>query len=234
MPAIWDITTSVLLQNSNSCYKGDGGTVYGLNDAGWAVGYCSDSAKPNSSYAFVYDGSKTTDLNTLISASGWTLDVANAINTSGQIVGTGTLNGTPTSFLLTPTQPRSPGQGVNVNALLWAMLFGGVANDGGGPVLVGGRIPDWVGPLGPSILLPAAQDAVIGLAVDAVARQLGDQVGSAAIRSAALEMTARAVNRLMVAPISSASQSVSRARDAGPALRRGRLPLPPRLRSQKG
>ncbi len=237
VPAIWDIThpapSSEPLPLLSGC---DGGAVYGLNDAGWAVGYCSDSANPNLSYAFVYDGSKTTDLNTLISAPGWTLDVANAINTSGQIVGTGTLNGTQTSFLLTPTQPRSPGQVINVNALLWAMLFGGVVNDGGGPVLVGGRVPDWVGPWGPSILLPAAQDAVIGIAVDAVARQLGDRVGSAAIRRAALEMTARAVNRLMAAPtISSASQSASRPRgDAGPVLRRGRFPLPPRPGSQQG
>ncbi len=237
VPVIWDITHPAPTSKPVPLLQGcDGGTVYGLNDASWAVGYCSDSAIPNSSYAFVYDGSKTTDLNTLISASGWSLDVANAINTSGQIVGTGTLNGVQTSFLLTPTQPRSPGQVVNVNALLWAMLFGGVANDGGGPVLVGGRIPDWVGPLGPSILQPAAQDAVIGIAVDAVARQLGDRVGSAAIRRAALEMTARAVNRLMVTPvISPASQSVGLPRgDAGRALRRGRFPLPPRPRSQEG
>ncbi len=235
VPAIWDITTPVPTSKLVPLLPGcDGGTVYGLNDAGWAVGYCSESGNPNSSYPFVYDGSKTTDLNTLISAPGWVLEVANAINTSGQIVGTGYLNGTATSFLLTPSQP--PGRAVaNINALLWAMIFGGVANDGGGPVLIGGRIPDWVGPLGPTILQPAAQDAVIGLAVDAVARQLSDRIGRAAIQSAALEMTARAVDRLMAAAtISPTSQSANLARrGAGQALRRGRFPVPPRPLSQR-
>ena len=46
------------------------------------------------------------DLNTLISASsGWMLNSATGINFWGQIVGTGTLNGQPHGFLLTPKNP---------------------------------------------------------------------------------------------------------------------------------
>jgi probable HAF family extracellular repeat protein len=43
------------------------------------------------------------DLNNLIPAnSGWLLQIANAINDQGQIVGQGTLNGQTEAFLLTP------------------------------------------------------------------------------------------------------------------------------------
>jgi probable HAF family extracellular repeat protein len=46
------------------------------------------------------------DLNTLInSSSGWVLNSAADINVWGQIVGTGTLNGQPHGFLLTPRYP---------------------------------------------------------------------------------------------------------------------------------
>ena len=46
------------------------------------------------------------DLNTLIRTnSGWVLDSATGINIWGQIVGSGTLNGQPHGFLLTPKNP---------------------------------------------------------------------------------------------------------------------------------
>jgi hypothetical protein len=205
-PAIWDITSQT--PNSIPVTPLPGlscGSVSGINDHGVAVGYCFDPNGNGATRAFVHDAKAnvTTDLNTLIYQPGWTLLEANAINNSGHIVGSGILNGAGAAFLLTPPflKPivRHPPKIQNVNALLWAMLFGGVASDGGGPTLVGGHIPDWVGPLGPSILLPAAQDAVIGLAVDAVARQLGDRVGGDAIRRAALEMSTRAIERLKTA-----------------------------------
>jgi len=120
----------------------------------------------------------------------------------------------------------------NLNALVYAVIFGGVVVDGGGPTSLG-PVDPW-GP--PSILSWAAQDAMAGIEVDAFARQLADRVGGAAISRAALEMTARAVDRLMATPaISPVSQSASRPRGSGgPALRRGRFPVPPRPRSQKG
>ncbi|HWY81019.1 MAG TPA: hypothetical protein VNY10_03600 [Roseiarcus sp.] len=197
-PTIWDITgqtptpTPVQLLPGLNC-----GYVFGINDKGVAVGSCSENNFVETERAFLYDGNKTTDLNTLIDAPGWLLREANAINNFGQIAGFGIFNGAGAAFLLTPiSYSINPN---NINALLWAMLFGGIKNDGGGPELVAGHIPDWVGPLGPSILSPAAQDVVVGLAVDAVARRLGDQVGKDAIRTAALEMAARAIERLKTA-----------------------------------
>lgn len=205
-PTIWDITSQTLNSIPVTPLPGlSCGSVSGINDHGMAVGYCFDPNGNGATRAFVYDANAnvTTDLNTVIDEPGWTLLEANAINNSGQIIGYGILNGAGAAFLLTPfvLKPivRHPPQIQNVNALLWAMLFGGVTNDGGGPTLVGGHIPDWVGPLGPSILLPAAQDAVVGLAVDAVVRQLGDRAGGDAIRKAALEMSARAIERLKTA-----------------------------------
>lgn len=194
-PTIWDIAgqtptpISVPLLSGLNC-----GYVSGINDTGLAVGTCSSSSFVETERAFLYDEKtgKTTDLNTLIGAPGWILREANAINNLGQIVGFGLFNGAGAAFLLTPVSPTK----INVNPLLWAMLFGGVTRDGGGPTLVGGHIPDWVDPWGPPTLSPAAQDAVVGLAVDMVARRLGDRVGRDAIRKAALDMSARAIERL--------------------------------------
>ena len=237
LPAIFDTTgpipvVSKLLPLLPGC---DTGFALGLNDAGWVVGNCYGS--DNIERPFVYNGAETIDLNTVISPPSWTVIDVRAINNSGQIVGVGWRldgngNEVESALILTPGAP-APLNVPNINALLWAMLFGGVANDEGGPILVGGRIPDWVGPLGPSILSPAAQDAVVGLAVDAVARRLGDQVGAEAIRSAALQMTARAVNCLMAPTLSPASRSASAPRPAaGPARRRGRFPFPLRPRGE--
>ena len=206
----------------------DSGYCNGINDAGWAVGICVGS--DNVLHPFVYNGSKTIDLNTQV--IGWTLDWVTGINNSGQIVADGWQlsednSEADGSFLLTPAPFNMP----NINAVLWAMLLGSrPASDGGGWTLVGGRVPDWVGPWGPTILSPAAQDAVLGIAMDAVAQRLGDRVGAEAIRSAALQMTARAVNRLMAPTISAPPRSTRPA--AGPARRRGRFPFPPRPRGE--
>ena len=54
-------------------------------------------------HAFVWDGGVITDLNDLIGAeSGWILSEATGINTDGQIVGVGSLDGERGAFLLTP------------------------------------------------------------------------------------------------------------------------------------
>jgi hypothetical protein len=229
-PAIWDLSGPAPVSELVPVLKGfQNGWVNGINDAGVGVGGCVDASA--NFRAFVWKDQKAIDLNTMISEPGWELAIAWAINKSGQIVGTGALNGNPAGFLLTPLSPAAE-FGFNIDVLLWAMLIGGgVPRDGGGPVLIGRKIPDWIGPLGPSVLSPAAHDVLIGLAVDAVSRQLGDRVGSEAIRKAAVEMTARAVNRLMpptVSPSPGSARSVRAALE--PALRRRRFPLPPRLR----
>ena len=92
----------------------------GINDSGLVVGN-SSTANANS-HAFLYDGSTMIDLNDLISpTSGWVLLNATAINNSGQIVGSGTIDGQTNAYLLTPVpEPTS----------VFALL-GGIAGMGG-------------------------------------------------------------------------------------------------------
>jgi probable HAF family extracellular repeat protein len=75
----------------------------GLNDRGQVVGICQSSTT-DLGRAFVWDlVNGIRDLNALIPAgSGWVLNGAASINSSGQIVGLGTRGGTTTGFLLTP------------------------------------------------------------------------------------------------------------------------------------
>ncbi|MFA6217706.1 MAG: PEP-CTERM sorting domain-containing protein [Candidatus Omnitrophota bacterium] len=96
-PAIWDIDSgSVIyleaLAASNAC-------ATSINNSGWVVGGANGKA-------FLWDSSNgARDLIGLIDpASGWTLQLANAINEKGQIVGSGTFNGVSSAFLLNPTR----------------------------------------------------------------------------------------------------------------------------------
>jgi probable HAF family extracellular repeat protein len=82
---------------------GGNSTATAVNDRCQVVGYSllSDS----SSHAFIWTNAQgTLDLNKLIPfGSGWSLEVANGTNASGQIVGQGIINGQAHGFLLTPT-----------------------------------------------------------------------------------------------------------------------------------
>jgi probable HAF family extracellular repeat protein len=76
----------------------------GINNLGQVVG---QYGPVNVNYAFIYNGTQSTDLNTLIpSNSGWVLQDADAINDAGQIAGTGIYNNENyvEAFLLTPIQ----------------------------------------------------------------------------------------------------------------------------------
>lgn len=86
---------------------GDSGAA-GINDAGTVVGWSLDAAGERR--AFVYtDADGMVDLNDRIDrASGWTLTDAAAINTAGQIVGTGMLGGTTHAFRLMPPPGSEP------------------------------------------------------------------------------------------------------------------------------
>ena len=54
-------------------------------------------------HAFLYAGGEMLDLNLLIQGmGGWLLESAHAVNSAGQIVGAGKLDGLPAGFLLTP------------------------------------------------------------------------------------------------------------------------------------
>jgi probable HAF family extracellular repeat protein len=73
-----------------------------INNEGAVVGVWYDSS--GTSHAFIYQNGVMTDLNTLLPAnSGWTLQDADGVNDQGDIVGSGTINGTSRGFLLRPT-----------------------------------------------------------------------------------------------------------------------------------
>jgi probable HAF family extracellular repeat protein len=74
---------------------------HSINAKGQVVG-TSDTAS-DGRHAFLYSDGVMTDLNSLIPAdSGWTAQVANAINDKGQITGYGRINGHTHAFLMTP------------------------------------------------------------------------------------------------------------------------------------
>ena len=59
---------------------------------------------------------KPTDLNTvMINGAGWVLQRAVKVNERGQIIGTGTLNGQPRGFFLTPVPADSPSLAIHLN-----------------------------------------------------------------------------------------------------------------------
>jgi probable HAF family extracellular repeat protein len=85
--------------------------AYDINDFDQVVGY-SESA--SGSLAFIWDQANgMRDLNVLVTANGWVLSSAAAINNAGDIVGTGLLNGQPHGFLLTSSVLPPPPPPVN-------------------------------------------------------------------------------------------------------------------------
>ncbi|MEH1940738.1 MAG: DUF3466 family protein [Nostoc sp.] len=82
----------------------------GINNLGQVVGYSGTNnnffaADGNGLRAFLYSDNTLYDLNDLIAPgldAGFTLTAASAINTNGQIVGRGAVNGELRAFLLTP------------------------------------------------------------------------------------------------------------------------------------
>jgi probable HAF family extracellular repeat protein len=90
--------------------------AYGVNDDGFAVGYSYDGQ--GRSRAFVWADGMLFDLNDLAqNAPGWSLTAAYGINAAGQIVGTGTFNGSNSAFLLDPLLLEVPRQSRNLAVL---------------------------------------------------------------------------------------------------------------------
>ncbi len=78
--------------------------AFGINDFGQIVGDWRDVAGATP-HAFLWSAGVMTDLNTILPPnSGWELQVANDINTNGQIVGYGLHNGQTRAFLMAPAQ----------------------------------------------------------------------------------------------------------------------------------
>ena len=75
----------------------------GINNRGQIVG--RSIAANGEDHAFVWFGDLMTDLNSVIpGGSGWTLIEATSINSSGQIVGFGTINRQTHAFVLMPNE----------------------------------------------------------------------------------------------------------------------------------
>jgi probable HAF family extracellular repeat protein len=87
-----------------------GGTLsggYGINNYDWVVGW-AEATNGGGPRAFVHDGTRMTDLNSVLwNPGGWVLREADAVNDAGQIVGSGSLNGQYHAFFLQP-MPRPP------------------------------------------------------------------------------------------------------------------------------
>lgn len=167
-----------------------GGTANAINNRGDAVGGCwfSDASLNNgfSNGAFLYQNGTTTLLDTLISDPGWHLEYALDINAHGQIIGMGTLNGTLTAFMLSPTSSWSWLSQLPLPVLVGSLL-GGVAYDAGGWMIVGGkRIP--IDPWGPwQRLQPEKRDALIALATDEIASFISDEATRVQVRTTLVE-----------------------------------------------
>jgi probable HAF family extracellular repeat protein len=202
-PKIWDVTTdppaikSIPLPTSDAFI---GAHASGINNQGVVVGTCWTAASSDTDQqtAYVYSNGSSTDLNTLISAAGWWLQDATHINDAGMITGIGSFNGQQTAFLLTPAHSR--GGVISVPKLVATLIFGGVTVDGGGWVVVGGT-PIPVGPRGPegwSLLSSSKRDALIGMALDEVAKYITDANVRELVRSAILEGVRTSVGQLSV------------------------------------
>jgi probable HAF family extracellular repeat protein len=87
-----------------------GGTLSGgsgINNYDWVVGW-AEQTNGGGPRAFVHDGTRMTDLNSVLwNGGGWLLREADAVNDAGQIVGSGSLNGQYHAFFLQP-MPRAP------------------------------------------------------------------------------------------------------------------------------
>jgi probable HAF family extracellular repeat protein len=101
---------------------GDRSFAHGVDDAGNVVGLTE--MNPGSTlviHAFLHDGTTMFDLNDLISEnSGWVLESAEDINSSGQIIGIGSFDGETRAFLLDPISTPEPSSLVLCSAMLLA------------------------------------------------------------------------------------------------------------------
>jgi probable HAF family extracellular repeat protein len=106
---------------------GSSSYAYGINDSGNIVGFSWDS--DGNLHAFLFENGVMYDLNGLIDpASGWVLNQAFAINASGQIVGSGLLNGIEHAFRLDSQAGAASfsGEAVVPEPATWGFLGSGI------------------------------------------------------------------------------------------------------------
>ena len=196
-----------------------------INDSGAMVG--SMAGGPGD-IAILLEGNSVTDLNTQITAPGWLLTEAYAINNVGQIAGAGYLNGVNMGFLLDPITynrftPKSPWIISSPAGPL--VISAGVTNDGGGLVILGGK-GGKVPPYGPP---DGTYDATIGLAVNWLSGFMTDSAARTAIGVPALEAARRSIDRL-IAQAKTPTLGAIATTESGlkRRMRRRRFPRPPR------
>jgi probable HAF family extracellular repeat protein len=104
---------------------GPGSSGFSINASGHVVGF-SQPAGQDTYHAFLYTaGQGMVDLNSLIDPlSGWELLSAVGINDSGQIAGSGKIDGRDRAFLLTPIQVPEPSSCLLVIAALTSVGLG--------------------------------------------------------------------------------------------------------------
>jgi hypothetical protein len=190
---------------------GDGrkGGAFGVNNLGDIVGEWY-SGNDLSAFLYIRDENKEVDLNTRIPPnSGWLLQSAQRINDSKLIVGWGIRKGVPQPFLLRPLDEMPPWgfdlDKANLPMLTVFILFGVIGGGGGGGYTGGGNpVPIDPGPF--RRLEPAVQDALVGLAIDQLARNIRDHGSRAQVRASALTNVENAIAGLKAGIKSEAEQ----------------------------
>jgi hypothetical protein len=165
-----------------------------INNQGVVVGSCVDIPGPPAAMIWTASDGMRRLVDLVDLQSGWTFSEANAINDAGQIAGWGIHNGQPRGFLLEPFEvgedPRR--QPKDLVGMVQEILVGGGAM---GILLPSGDIiyPKDGGPVDPDSPLQrrdaARSDAVIGLAMQVLARRISDRSTRAVAEQAAAEIT---------------------------------------------
>ena len=148
----------------------------GINNQNQVVGWAFDGEWQSATISTPDDG--TRKLNKLLTdpLSGWDLLDAYDINDKGQIVGFGTYDGQTRAFLLTPVE--TPASSIDLSLGELNMEVKIIWLPGGIGVRVGGG---FIYPKGPPVdpdgrreLEPFQRDALTGLAIQALARNISD------------------------------------------------------------
>ncbi len=188
-PVMWDTrAASILRTDIPGIVLGfDAGIACGVNREGVVVGGFDGPVRQR---AFIYDG-VTQDLNDLIDDRQWSLEVAWRITDRGVIFGLGKYRGEPCRFKLVPRNSLS-----GIDQAIVGILLGFSSQDGSGSIIVNGsRLP--VPPMqGWSGLSQAQRDSLTALAIDQLAKSIGDRSARAHVRGAALESAAKLIEQM--------------------------------------
>jgi probable HAF family extracellular repeat protein len=192
-----------------------------INNKGDVVGtFWNANTYDGTQSAYIYSNGVSVDLNTLINEPGWHLTFANGINDLGEICGTGTLYGRQLGFLLTP---KDIFHGAVTLPELVGRILGGVAQDGGGWIVIGGiRIP--IGPWGPVMEERPGlkRDALIALAMESLASSMSVSATRETLRTSLLEVAHRSLEKLMEQRAQSTQRSALQPSETKPLIKSGK------------